>query len=105
MSKHSKKNSKSDINAFRLLREQPYCYICGKPANHAHHIAQRSVYPELIDDPLNLIPLCADCHQKIHADSKLLHLLYAILIVRHRILGIDLPKELERRLLYKLKSD
>lgn len=40
-----------------------------KPADHIHHIIHRG-NPMLRFEILNLIPLCAECHQKIH-DGKL----------------------------------
>lgn len=37
-----------------------------RPAQHVHHIFPRKCL-HLRFDPYNLIPLCAECHEKIHA--------------------------------------
>lgn len=37
-----------------------------RPADHVHHIIHRG-NPMLRFEILNLIPLCAECHEKIHA--------------------------------------
>jgi 5-methylcytosine-specific restriction endonuclease McrA len=45
------------------------CLVCGFRAEHCHHL-----YPRYRggDDVLeNLIPLCADCHRKVHARDTL----------------------------------
>lgn len=42
----------------RVLKEQPYCAVCGKPATSVHHRVPRSRRRE------DLIPLC-----KIHHDQ------------------------------------
>lgn len=40
--------------------------ICGKRACHSHHRVFRSQCRPLIECDLNLIPLCLECHDKIH---------------------------------------
>jgi predicted HNH restriction endonuclease len=35
-------------------------------ASHAHHILPRSTCPEGVKEPLNIIPLCDDCHRGFH---------------------------------------
>jgi len=52
------------------LRHGRCCMAClsawrVKPADHIHHIIHRG-NPMLRFEILNLIPLCAECHQKIH---------------------------------------
>lgn len=56
------------------LRDGRPCMACLvrwriRPADHIHHIIHRG-NPMLRFEVLNLIPLCAECHQKIH-DGKL----------------------------------
>ena len=42
-----------------------YCVLCGRQADHLHHLmpgrSQRSMFDEI------KIPVCANCHQNIHA--------------------------------------
>lgn len=42
------------------------CYFCGKKATQQHHIRPRSNYL-LRYDIQNLLPVCNDCHEHIHA--------------------------------------
>jgi len=42
------------------------CAICGKKADHIHHIIYRSRWAEGEDVPENQILLCANCHMKVH---------------------------------------
>ena len=56
------------------LRHGRCCMAClsvwrVRPADHIHHIERRG-NKMLRFEPLNLIPLCAECHQKIH-DGKM----------------------------------
>lgn len=56
------------------LRVGRCCACCAsmwrvRPADHIHHIIRRNCLM-LRFELLNLIPLCAECHQKIH-DGKL----------------------------------
>jgi len=46
---------------------QKLCWICGKPASQRHHKfsqtkRNRATYGSLIDEPFNILPVCADCH-------------------------------------------
>ena len=45
------------------------CAVCGKPAEHVHHIIGRANIL-LRWDVKNLIPLCQECHQRIHAHKE-----------------------------------
>lgn len=48
------------------------CVICGRQADHLHHLmpgkSQRSLFDEI------KIPVCAFCHDKIHANNQALTL-------------------------------
>lgn len=42
----------------------PYCAICGKPMSDAAHLVSKSMYPEHYTNPLNIVGLCRECHNK-----------------------------------------
>lgn len=42
------------------------CRNCGARAAHAHHVLPRSTCRDGITEPLNIIPLCDDCHGGWH---------------------------------------
>lgn len=42
----------------------PYCVICGRPMSDAAHLVPRSMYPEHYTNPLNIVGLCRECHNK-----------------------------------------
>ena len=47
------------------------CHLCKREhrltrAVLAHHIKHLREYPELAYEPSNLMPLCHDCHERIH---------------------------------------
>ena len=44
------------------------CAVCGKPAECYHHLIGRA-NPMTRYDPINLLPVCYDCHRDIH-DGK-----------------------------------
>lgn len=46
-----------------------YCLLCGKPAEHAHHLIYGRGLRELADTDQLIIPLCGKCHGHIHTDS------------------------------------
>lgn len=43
------------------------CFECGKPATHAHHVVPKS------KGGTRTIPLCLECHSKIHG-RQLVHI-------------------------------
>jgi 5-methylcytosine-specific restriction endonuclease McrA len=50
-----------------LARDNFECVECGSDIDlHIHHIKKVSEFPELVNDPNNLITLCAICHRNIH---------------------------------------
>lgn len=49
-----------------MMMRYPCCAICGKPTQEIHHIRPRSMHGQNV--PSNLIPLCIECHDKVHAN-------------------------------------
>lgn len=47
-----------------ILRADNDCEICGKSAEHAHHIQPKKLEPGLALDPDNGLALCKECHYK-----------------------------------------
>lgn len=45
-------------------RLSPYCVICGRNAVDAAHLVPKSVYPEHYTNPLNIVGLCRECHNR-----------------------------------------
>lgn len=45
-----------------------YCVICGKPAVDAAHLVPKSMYPEHYTNPLNIVGLCRECHNRYDND-------------------------------------
>lgn len=49
------------------------CHVAGPPAHlDAHHIfpKQKNKWPELKDEPSNIITVCRDCHERHENASK-----------------------------------
>jgi 5-methylcytosine-specific restriction endonuclease McrA len=46
--------------------DTPPCLLCWKPAATLHEIVPRSLYPLWHEDVLNSVPLCAECHERVH---------------------------------------
>lgn len=42
------------------------CQVCGKPSDQAHHIFEKSKYPDLAFNRNNGIALCEQCHYEVH---------------------------------------
>ena len=49
-----------------FVRDNPFCFFCGKPTSCGHHIKRKSVNSELRHEKSNLCPVCIECHNKIH---------------------------------------
>jgi 5-methylcytosine-specific restriction endonuclease McrA len=47
----------------------PYCQVCGKARTEVHHIHTRGAGGD--DVPENLIGLCRECHNRVHAGNGL----------------------------------
>jgi hypothetical protein len=50
-------------------RSEGDCVNCLDPATSYHHIFYQTRWPELVDDPDNVIALCDWCHANHHAAS------------------------------------
>jgi 5-methylcytosine-specific restriction protein A len=50
-----------------FLRRNPKCVVCGAKATIAHHVIRKRAGGP--DESANLIPLCATCHGKLHAQT------------------------------------
>lgn len=61
------------------LRDGPFCRVTGRyttpgapdaRVRREHdHIRPRSTHPDLVDDPKNIIVVCAEVHQLLHAGA------------------------------------
>ena len=61
---------------FRDEKGYIYCEICGRSQSFAfsvHHICYKSAFPKHpeIDNVLNLIMVCSDCHKALHSQKEL----------------------------------
>ena len=69
--KKNKKAGISTINRKQIKNEfKGRCALCNKTANHLHHIFYKSEDRSKVDDINNLIPLCVECHLKVHKNKK-----------------------------------
>lgn len=50
--------------AYRASGQPQRCIACGRPDYQLHHRSYRRMGRELLED---VIPLCGDCHTKVHA--------------------------------------
>ena len=61
------KDSSSAMTLTRIpTREELVCLVCHKPGVALDHIRERSLAPELKDEPWNIAPLCPACHDLKH---------------------------------------
>ena len=44
-----------------------FCAVCGKVANHFHHLQYKSQLGKDIES--NLLPLCSECHNRHHSEN------------------------------------
>lgn len=51
-------------------RDGGMCRLCKRQGEHIHHIIPRSRAKSLINEPSNLIVLCASCHNLVHSNMK-----------------------------------
>ena len=53
-----------------MQRDKYKCRLCGTPFNlNEHHIVYKSEDRKLINEPTNLIVLCAKCHSTVHSNK------------------------------------
>ena len=65
MKRISKKQAQRNREIARIKQSlPPVCAICGKPAVDAAHLVPKSLYPEHYTNPLNIVGLCRECHNK-----------------------------------------
>lgn len=53
-----------------VLCENPLCAMCERPAYEVHHVKDAARHEDLFFDQSNLIGLCEECHEKLHAAQK-----------------------------------
>ena len=58
----SKKNRKESILSEYKKLHPKQCVLCGTPANDLCHLLPRSLFPEYITEPNNLVIMCRECH-------------------------------------------
>lgn len=49
-----------------ITKYEDYCLVCGKPRQHVHHLVFGNAKRRLADTDGLTIPLCMDCHEKMH---------------------------------------
>jgi 5-methylcytosine-specific restriction endonuclease McrA len=54
----------------RVLERDKVC-VCGSPAEEAHHIYPKALYPELRTLRENGIGLCKACHKAVYGEETL----------------------------------
>ena len=63
----NRKRKESILSEYKKLHPKQ-CVLCGTPANDLCHLLPRSLFPEYITEPNNLVIMCRDCH-RLHDDS------------------------------------
>lgn len=71
--KNEKRKNRERLIRMEKLHNCSYrCELCGcevtKVTAELHHIKPQSLYPELKNDPGNLMALCHDCHVGLHKE-------------------------------------
>ena len=55
------------LNKWALkVKQSGICAVCKNPSEDAHHIIDKILYPELMLNLNNGVPLCARCHSQAH---------------------------------------
>lgn len=63
-------------------RDKGICQLCGTSQNlQLHHIVYRSENKQLINEPINCIMLCNNCHRLVHSNK---HLWQPILLEKNK---------------------
>ena len=77
--KHQSPFANKRVGAYRrkLLwvfhrRDNRTCRMCGQAAHNVHHILCRREYPHWKKEEMNMISLCAGCHQ--YADDGIINI-------------------------------
>ena len=50
-----------------ITKYEQYCALCGSPKSDTHHLIEGRGYRQLADADGLTIPICRECHMKIHA--------------------------------------
>jgi 5-methylcytosine-specific restriction endonuclease McrA len=59
-----------ELDIFRIFHF--WCAVCKQDAVCLHEIVPKSLAPITWQEPMNRIPVCASCHDKIHAAGTVL---------------------------------
>lgn len=69
MKQVSKKQAQRNRAVAKIKSDLPsFCIICGKRSTDAAHLIPKSCYPEHYTNPLNIVCLCRECHNKYDND-------------------------------------
>lgn len=69
MKKVSAKQARRNRAIAKIKSElSPYCVICGNRSTDAAHLIPKSIYPEHYTNPLNIVCLCRECHNRYDND-------------------------------------
>lgn len=69
------RNAEYKIVRDKYIRAHPVCegrldkFPCGRDATDVHHVAARSVRPDLVCDPSNFLALCRMCHSRVETEE------------------------------------
>lgn len=53
-----------------ITKYNDYCLICGRPKDDMHHCLKGHKQRHLADADGLIIPLCRDCHIKVHKEKE-----------------------------------
>lgn len=76
----------TNVNEYVRARDHDSCVICGNPAEHIHHLAERSQNGS--DLPENLVCLCKRCHEKVHHNKLSVESVFKKLFKKYHHLSI-----------------
>jgi len=54
-----------------ITKYNDYCLICAKPKDDMHHCLKGHKQRHLADEDELIIPVCRECHEKIHKQKEL----------------------------------
>lgn len=54
-----------------ITKYMGYCIICAKPKDDIHHCFKGNKQRHLADEDKLVIPVCRECHEKIHKQKEL----------------------------------
>lgn len=65
MKQISNKQAQRNREIAKIKQNLPsFCAICGRQAVDAAHLVPKSIYPEHYTNPLNIVGLCRECHNR-----------------------------------------